>query len=97
VVVPAFPFDGDGFGRVQIQLIARADGFLAMAFTSAELLRARLGEFQPWLSTSGAALLALLDDSVVDAVLLDPDPDVVAQMWTSDALEALKEINDGRL
>ena len=93
LAVPVFPFDGDGFVRLQLQLIRCGESLLAVGFSSRELLVERLGEFQPWLNVPSASLLRLVDASAIDGMVIDPAPDLARPVWTREALEALREVN----
>ena len=97
LVVPVFPFDGDGFVRIQIQLVRNGERLLAAGFTSQALLVERLGEFQPWLRMAGDAFFALLGTHRIDGLIIDPLPAQVGPVWTQEALSALDEANDVRL
>jgi hypothetical protein len=97
LVIPVFPFDGDGFVRLQLQLIRCGDSLLAPGFTRAQLLVERLGEFQPWLSVPGASLVQLVNASAIAGVVIDPASNMVEAVWTREALVALREVNDARL
>lgn len=97
LAVPVYPFDGDGFGRLELQLIRSEDNLLATAFTTRALLVERLGPYQPWLGVASIALLKLLDASAVDGLVIDPAPHLVTALWTREALAVLRKINDVRL
>jgi hypothetical protein len=94
VVVPVFPFDGDEFTRVQLQLVrSDDDSLLAVGFRCRELLIRRLGQCQPWLEVPGASLLALVNESAIDGLIIDPAPTLFNAVWTREALAALREVN----
>lgn len=97
LAVPVFPFDGDGFVRVQVQLVRCEQSLVAVGFTSRGLLVERLGEFQPWLGIPSTSLLALLNGSAIGGLVIDPSSAQVDAVWTKEALVALQEINDVRL
>ena len=97
LAVPAFPVDCDGFARLEIQLIHSGQSLLAFGFTSRELLSERLGEWQPWIGMPGARLVELLDRSEVDGLVIDPAPEIATPLWTREALEALRKVNDVRI
>jgi hypothetical protein len=97
LAVPVFPFDGDGFIRLQLQLIRCGECLLAPGFTSAELLVERLGEFQPWLGVAATSLLRIVNASAIAGLVIDPTPNLIDEVWTMEALMALREINDARL
>ena len=86
VYVPAHPVELDSGGTaVSVELFEiHGFGTMAVAFSSEELLVARLGEIQPWALFDSDEFESILVDMELDieGVLYDPEPGVITSVWT---------------
>lgn len=98
VVVPGHPITtGDG-REVRFELRESDSGERAgIAFTSVAELIAQLGRFQPWMVMRSTGLRNLLAAAGVKLIVLDPEIDPTSSRWSQEAIDALVEVNDGRL
>ncbi|MFD4367776.1 SAV_915 family protein [Rhodococcus sp. NPDC058521] len=97
VVVPAHPIlDRGREASVQLELFDTEKlGAALVAFSNVAKLVERLGAHQPWMMLPGTTVLGLAGKQGIDAVVVDPAPDVLGPVWTEQSLRRLKEANGG--
>jgi len=95
VVVPAHPAVTGERKDVRFELRRAESGHaVGIAFTTVEKLIERFGRFQPWIVMRSDRFRQLLAAVPVTAIVLDPHLTVSAPQWSSEAVDALMEVND---
>jgi flavin reductase (DIM6/NTAB) family NADH-FMN oxidoreductase RutF len=95
VVVPAYPAVAGERRDVRFELRRAESGdAVGIAFTTLEKLIERLGRFQPWIVMKADHFCQLLAAASVTTIVLDPHVVGSAPQWSSEAVDALMEVND---
>jgi hypothetical protein len=95
VVVPAYPAVAGERRDVRFELRRAESGDAAgIAFTTLEKLIDQLGRFQPWIVMRSDRFCQLLAAVPVSSIVLDPQVAGSAPQWSSEAVDALTQVND---
>ena len=95
IVAPAHPIPSAG---VEIELAKLESGEpVAVVYSTVKLLVAQLGKSQPWMALPSDSLVALVAAKQITGIVLDPTKPVSAPAWSSQRVQLLTEVLDGRL
>ena len=97
VFVPAHPAIDKPLGSIEIEMftLRSAGETIAVAFSTVELLAARLGNAQPWIRLAAINFQRSVIRAGVPGIILDPAEKLLRPRWTPGALRALTEVIGG--
>jgi hypothetical protein len=95
VVAPAHPAVAGERRDVRFELRRAESGdVVGIAFTTVEKLIEQLGRFQPWIVMKSDRFRQVLAAVSVTTIVFDPHVAGSAPQWSSEAVDALMEVND---